>query len=133
MPDHQVVIAVQLRQREVDVGLSVDRCAGHGLAATENRLCVGLAIGHGDAAGLQFYVDWLQQGIRTRQTMALDILFGADGDDVEVLAQKRRVASAYLGFVENNPGYYADENELAELLAGVDSLASANSACLALQ
>lgn len=85
-----------------------------------------------DEAGLQFYVDWLQQGVRTRQTMALDILFGAEGDDVEVLGQKRRVAEAYLASVETQ-GTNLDESELAQLLVGVESLASANGACLALQ
>ncbi len=84
-----------------------------------------------DAAGLAYYAELLASGARSLQSIALDILYGAQGADTEALNYRKQVAHHYINQVEQ---LVLDEsqlgaNALADTLSGVNSETSAQAGC----
>ncbi len=85
-----------------------------------------------DQAGLNFYVGELDSQFRTLQSIALDVLNGAQNDDLLILQNKRAVITDY--YVSSNQlGVGLSDTELADSLAGVGSAATeAETTCTAI-
>lgn len=61
-----------------------------------------------DEAGVAYYTDLLNRGAKSLQTITLDVLFGARGGDVDVLAYKLGVSATFVTHLENEGMNYHD-------------------------
>ena len=86
-----------------------------------------------DSAGRQFYLDALDAGTLTPATIALDIYFGAQGDDVTVLQNKLLVADDFTEQLATTGADYTADNlaDAVDLLALVSASAESVSAAQA--
>ncbi len=71
-----------------------------------------------DAGGLNFYVNWLDTGTRTLESIALDILNGASGSDLTVLNNRREVAGDHYRYILST-GVSLSAPQLAKLLVPI--------------
>ena len=86
-----------------------------------------------DPVGLSFYIDELQSGRRTLETIALDILNGAQNEDLDVLNNKRAVSADYL-FRSEESGLGLPAMDLADILTMVTAApGSASASCDAVE
>jgi hypothetical protein len=77
-----------------------------------------------DSAGLAYYTGELEAGRRTLQSIALDVLYGATGDDESTVANKLAVARHFTSVMEEAPGDVVaevDADAMAALIARVSS------------
>lgn len=80
-----------------------------------------------DDAGLAFYSDALSRGEMTLQTITLNVLFGAQGDDVNVFDRKSEVSETFVTRLENEGLNYHDLG--FSVLAGVENNQTAEDNC----
>lgn len=82
-----------------------------------------------DAGGLNFYVNSLNAGTRTLESIALDILNGSSGGDLTVLNNRREVAGDYHRYAVST-GVSLLEPQLSKLMASITlDHQTAQSAC----
>lgn len=75
-----------------------------------------------DAGGLSYYLEELESARKTLQTIALDVLYGAIGDDADIIANKLRVSQYFTSRVEvGSPDIGLDADAMAALLAEVSN------------
>ena len=86
-----------------------------------------------DPEGLTFYLGELTSGRRNLQTIALDVLFGAQNADIEILANKRTVSSDYLVRSSQLDVGLVDADLAAFLSQVTADAASAQDACSAIE
>lgn len=60
--------------------------------------------------GIKFYTDRLMSGESTIQSIPLDILNGASGEDVIALDNKEEVANLFTDYIELHDGPYSEED-----------------------
>lgn len=76
-----------------------------------------------DQAGLEYYRHLLESGEKSLASIALDILYGAQGGDLTTLRNRMRIAGCYITEVERlgNNAPSLSEDTLLSLLADVSA------------
>lgn len=98
-----------------------------------NNIYLQLFNRQADPPGLSFYLDELQSGRRTMQTIALDILNGTRDTDIDILDNKRAVSTDYL-YRSEESGLGLTAMDSAEILSMVTADdASTTSSCDAVE
>ncbi|MBS99327.1 MAG: hypothetical protein CMI01_11705 [Oceanospirillaceae bacterium] len=68
-----------------------------------------------EQSGLDYYTGLLERGERSFESIALDILFGAQGSDADIVINKLAFADAFTQYIESGSDEYAG-NEHAEII-----------------
>ncbi|MCX7823506.1 MAG: DUF4214 domain-containing protein [Syntrophobacterales bacterium] len=90
-----------------------------------NNIYLNLFNRNAEEAGKQFYVNKLQRGEMTLQTIALNILYGAENEDKTTIENKVEVAKYFTQQIRNNPSCTYSGNQAAEEAKKVISFVNA--------
>ena len=74
-----------------------------------------------EPGGLAFYVNWLETGTATLQTIALNVMFGATNEDADTIDNRLKVSRYYLSRIEafHDPAAVVPADQLSAMVTQV--------------